>query len=60
MTGRGAGTEQPLPADQSPAPWRRKDDCPEDKAKADKSTEDNDLTSGHTTPGDGGDDNAKQ
>lgn len=32
---------------------------PENKEGARKATADNDLTTGHTTPGDGGDDNAK-
>ena len=32
---------------------------PPDKEGADKATQDNDLTSGHTRDGDGGDDNAK-
>jgi hypothetical protein len=33
---------------------------PENKQGADKAAQDNDLTTGHSTPGDGGDDNAKK
>ncbi len=32
---------------------------PEDRAAADKATQDNDLTTGHSDPDDGGADNAK-
>ena len=32
---------------------------PENRKGADEATADNDLTTGHSTPGDGGDDNAK-
>jgi hypothetical protein len=31
----------------------------EDRERADKATQDNDLTTGHSDPDDGGDDNAK-
>jgi hypothetical protein len=33
---------------------------PENREKADQATEDNDLSTGHSQPGDGGDDNKKQ
>jgi hypothetical protein len=32
---------------------------PEDRKGAARATQDNDLTTGHSTPGDGGDDNSK-
>jgi hypothetical protein len=35
------------------------DNQPPDPEGVGKATRDNDLTTGHTTPGDGGDDNAK-
>lgn len=33
---------------------------PAKREEADKATQDNDLTTGHTQPGDGGDDNSKE
>lgn len=46
----GSGTRQKLPqGNQPPNP-----------EGTDKATKDNDLTTGHSTPGDGGDDNAKR
>jgi hypothetical protein len=47
----GTGTEQkPPPA----TGWK-----PPDPRGAEKATNDNDLTTGHSKPGDGGDDNAQ-
>lgn len=49
-TKTGNGTEQKLPHDHQPP----------DPKGADEKTKDNDLTTGHSEPGDGGDDNAKK
>ncbi len=73
-TGNGT-VQQPKPGQKDPAEGERKTMeheleradrggkqggyHPENREGADKATDDNDLTTGHTTPGDGGDDNAK-
>lgn len=67
----GNGTEQAVPGLSSKEPAEGGRDTvekalekmpggahPENAAGAAKATEENDLTTGHSTPGDGGDDNA--
>jgi hypothetical protein len=41
-------------------PTKKAPDGPENREAADKATQDNDLTTGHSQPGDGGDDNSKK
>lgn len=53
----GNGTEQEIKPGSSG--MGHADAKPENKPAAAKATGDNDLTTGHTTPGDGGDDNVK-
>ncbi len=73
-TGNGTEQRMPAPGQKDPAEGDHKviereleqadgrkqgSHHPENRAGADKATDDNDLTTGHTTPGDGGGDNAK-
>lgn len=62
MTGRHTGNaeERSIPGRKPSENPNQKSGGPENQDKARQATADNDLTTGHTTAGDGGDNNAKR